>query len=153
MNKLELVVECSKYLPHDLLQALTKALSQKSKQPTTPTAAEELRFEELWRTRKQYPGRNGGDPKKTALEVFCRRIREKDTPQEHILFGIRCEFSKPYKDAASICQMETFMSQRRWETYTFVAPSQPNVVAMRATPVLPATHFSRQWAQKNKESA
>jgi hypothetical protein len=130
MNHYELIAQCSEHLPKDLLSALVKALSKKSKQPTVATKEEEARFEELWSLRKQFPSRNGGDPKKTALEKFCVRIREKDAPQEHILFGIRCEFSKPIKDASCICQMETFMSQRRWETYTYVQP-QSTVVPIR----------------------
>lgn len=46
-----------------------------------------------------------------------------------------------------------FEAEKEREFQARLSQAQPNVVAMRATPVLPATHFSLQWAQKNKESA
>lgn len=154
MNKFELVSACTAYLPPELLAELIKALNRKGKQAVVPTPQEELRFEELWRVRKQYPARNGGDPKKTALETFCVRMRAKPADQDHIIFGIKCEYSKSVKDTASLCQMETFMSQRRWESYTYTpSQAQDNVVQIRPVQtVLPSNHFSRMYQPKQVQS-
>lgn len=142
MNHYELIAQCSEHLPKDLLSALVKALTKKSKQPVIATADEEARFEELWSLRKEFPARNGGDPKKTALEKFCVRIREKNATQEYIKFGIRCEYSKSVKDLAHICQFETFMSQRRWESYNYSPPLQD----IYATPK-PVTNYRPKFLQ------
>lgn len=104
--------------PSDLLMAVASRLARKASKKLEPTEAEIELFERLWKFRQQF-ARRPGDPKKPALLKFCAQMREKAATFEEISFGIRCEYSAKKDRPELYAQMETFINQRRWETYDY----------------------------------
>lgn len=118
MTDLELIARVSRHCPEDVVNDLIKRLQRKAPTQIVPTADEEAAFEDIWQHRRKFIKRPG-DPKRPALLKFCRQMREKPADIEAIKFGITNEYSAKKDRPELYAQMETFMGQRRWETYDY----------------------------------
>lgn len=127
--------------PTDLLMAVASRLARRGPTELVPTDGEKDLFERIWAFRQQFT-RRPGDPKKPALLKFCRQMREKPATLEEITFGIRSEYSVKKDKPEHYAQMETFINQRRWESYDYAGyqkakaqreaiASAPNVTSIR----------------------
>lgn len=149
MSDAELIAALAGKLSPEELKILASKLKRKPRTEIKPTDQETADFERLWKVRKEYPSRPG-DPKKPALLEYCRRMRETPATVEEIIFGIRCEYSKPRENPSLYCQMRTFMHQRRWEAYDYQAvkarqqDKSGKIVQMPRT-VRPKNHFLNKW--------
>lgn len=118
-------------------------------------------FESFWQIWK--PVSRNTDGKGLARDAYRKQLL-RGTPPEDMIDGaswfIRnlTEKTRDYVPlSATWLNRETFDGlcdkEREYRARLETLSQAPNVVAMRATPVLPATHFSLQWAQKKQESA
>lgn len=116
-----------------------------------------VQFYQFWKPHKRHTC-NSSDARASYVKALLRGA----DPAE-ILDGAKGYITfMPEKDKPYIQLAQTFLNKSiyedwfdRWREHEkrLAEQAQPNVVAMRATPVLPATHFSLQWAQKKQESA
>jgi hypothetical protein len=72
-----------------------------------------------------FPPRRGSDPRKPALDKFMLLVEKYHIdPQEIIAGARRYADSRPLPEF--ICQMTTFLNQRRWEQTSYGPASDPN---------------------------
>lgn len=116
-------------------------------------------FETFWAIWR--PISRNTDGKGLARDAYRKQLL-RGTPPEDMIDGaswfIRnlTEKTRDYVPlSATWLNRETFdgLCEKEREFQSRLSQAQPNVVAMRATPVLPANHFSLKWAQKKQESA
>lgn len=155
MTDAEMIAALAGKLDKDELMALASRLNRKKPKELVPTDDEAEQFERLWMLRRQFTKRPG-DPKRPALLKFCRRMREKPVAIEEIEHGIRCEYSAKKERPEHYCQMETFMSQRRWENYDWAAVKMAsergkNVVPIRSNYKPAFMRENPEWEAKRAE--
>lgn len=134
----------------DLLVAVASRMRRKAPKEVVPTDEETAIFERLWAVRQQFV-RRPGDPKKRALIKFVQQIRAKPATFEEVEFGIRCEYGAKKDRPELYAQMETFMSQRRWDTYDYaayakaLAAKSANVVNINRPQPITRSKFGLEW--------
>ena len=117
---------------------------EENRQETTTTSDDE--FEDFWRA---YPGRAGGNPKKTALTRWRGAVR-RDTPANIIAGAKRyekyCHATKKI-DTEYVMQATTFLGQNEgWkETWTVTESDRA-----KTEEVHPSVEFNRKWGNRTE---